>query len=155
MIVRDGKNSGEKVCFITLEDYTGNYSFRLGDRDYMKLRDKIAKDRFIILKMKYTQGSEGRVFVNVTDIMDLKDAFEKYAKSLSLVIPVNEVNKADLEFFKTQLLAEKGEHKLNVFLKNPIDNSFLEVRALQHNININFKLIEKIHQFGKFEIYLN
>ena len=27
MILRDGKNSGEKICFLTLEDYTGSYSF--------------------------------------------------------------------------------------------------------------------------------
>ena len=155
MILRDGKNSGEKICFLTLEDYTGSYSFRLGDRDYMKLREKIAKDRFVIVKMKFTQGSEGRVFINVTDILDLKDAFEKYAKSLSLVIPINEINKTDLEFFKNQLLAEKGEHKLNVYLKNPLDNSFIEARAMQQSININYQLIEKINEFGKFEIYLN
>ena len=80
---------------------------------------------------------------------------EKYAKSLSLVIPINELNKTDLEFFKTQLLAEKGEHKLNVYLRNPLDNSFIEARAMQQSININYQLIEKIHEFGKFEIYLN
>ena len=121
----------------------------------MKLREKISKYRFVIVKMKFTQGSEGRVFTNVTDIMDLKDAFEKYAKSLSLIIPVNELNKTDIEFFKTQLLAEKGEHKLNVFLQNPLDNTFVEARALHQTININNQLLEKIHEFGKFEIYLN
>ena len=42
MILRDGKILA-KICFLTLEDYTGSYSFRLGDRDYMKLREKIAK----------------------------------------------------------------------------------------------------------------
>lgn len=155
IVIRDGKNSGEKVCFITLEDYTGNYSFRLGDKDYMKLRDKIAQDRFVILKLKYSQGNEGRIYINVTDIMDLKDAFDKYAKSLSLVIPIHELNKADLEFFKTQLMAEKGEHKLNVYLKNPLDESFLEIRALQQKVNISTQLLQKLHEFGKFEIYLN
>ena len=34
--VRDGKRGGEKVAFLTLEDYAGSCSFRLGDRDYMK-----------------------------------------------------------------------------------------------------------------------
>jgi DNA polymerase-3 subunit alpha len=43
MILRDGKNSGEKICFLTLEDYTGSYSFRLGDRDYMKFVKKLPK----------------------------------------------------------------------------------------------------------------
>ena len=87
--------------------------------------------------------------------MDLKDAFEQYAKSLSLVIPVHELNPIDIEFFKSQLLQEKGEHKLNIYFKNPVDNSFLEVRALQQSIKINQKLIEKIHEFGKFDLYLN
>ena len=141
--------------FLDFRRLHGKLQFQIGDRDYMKLREKIAKDRFVIVKMKFTQGSEGRVFTNVTDIMDLKDAFEKYAKSLSLIIPVNELNKTDIEFFKTQLLAEKGEHKLNVFLKNPLDNSFIEARAMQQSININHQLLERIHEFGKFEIYLN
>ena len=68
---------------------------------------------------------------------------------------IRDRNKTDLEFFKTQLLTEKGEHKLNVFLKNPLDNSFVEARAMQQSININYQLIEKINNFGKFEIYLN
>ena len=96
-----------------------------------------------------------RYFINVADVVELQLAFEKYAKSLSLVIPINEINKTDLEFFKNQLLAEKGEHKLNVYLKNPLDNSFIEARAMQQSININYQLIEKINEFGKFEIYLN
>ena len=53
------------------------------------------------------------------------------------------------------MLAEKGEHKLNVFLQNPLDNTFVEARALHQTININNQLLEKIHEFGKFEIYLN
>ena len=50
MILRDGKNSGEKDLFLDFRRLHGSYSFRLGDRDYMKLREKIAKDRFVIVK---------------------------------------------------------------------------------------------------------
>ena len=163
-IFDDNYNSGKKVAYVTLEDYTGSYKFRLNDDDYMKFKEKLEKGRFIILKFKIvivrskdkTSGIEVlRYFINVADVVELQLAFEKYAKSLSLIIPVNELNKTDIEFFKTQLLAEKGEHKLNVYLKNPLDNSFIEARAMQQSININYQLIEKIHEFGKFEIYLN
>ena len=163
-IFDDNYNSGKKVAYVTLEDYTGSYKFRLNDDDYMKFKEKLEKGRFIILKFKIvivrskdkTSGNEVlRYFINVADVVELQLAFEKYAKSLSLVIPINEINKTDLEFFKTQLLAEKGEHKLNVFLQNPLDNTFVEARALHQTININNQLLEKIHEFGKFEIYLN
>lgn len=154
-IIRDGKNSGEKIAFITLEDYSGSYSFRLCDRDYMKLRDKLAEHRFVIVKIKFTQANDGRVFVNVTDILELKEAFEKFAKSLSLVIPVNELKASDLDFFKNQILASKGEHKLNVYLKNPADENFIELRSLYQSVQINAHLIEKIKNFNKYEIYLN
>ena len=163
-IFDDNYNSGKKVAYVTLEDYTGSYKFRLNDDDYMKFKEKLEKGRFIILKFKIvivrskdkTSGNEVlRYFINVADVVELQLAFEKYAKSLSLVIPINEINKTDLEFFKNQLLAEKGEHKLNVYLKNPLDNSFIEARAMQQSININYQLIEKINEFGKFEIYLN
>lgn len=39
-VIRDGYESGTKIAFITLEDYTGSYSFRLNDKDYMRLREK-------------------------------------------------------------------------------------------------------------------
>ena len=35
------------------------------------------------------------------------------------------MNKTDLEFFKTNY-CRKREHKLNVFLQNPLDNTFVE-----------------------------
>ena len=154
-VIRDGKNSGEKVAFITLEDYSGSYSFRLGDRDYMKLRDKLAEHRFVIIKIKFTQANDGRVFVNVTDVLELKEAFEKFAKSLSLVIPVNELKQNDLAFFKNQILSQKGEHKLNVYLKNPADDSFIELRSMYQSVHINANLIGEIKNFNKYEIYLN
>ena len=46
----------------------------------MKLREKIAKRPICHRKMKFTQGSEGRVFTNVTDILDLKRCFRKVCK---------------------------------------------------------------------------
>ena len=42
-----------------------------------------------------------------------------------------------------------------VFLQNPLDDTFVEARASHQTININNQLLEKIHEFGKFEIYLN
>ncbi|MCB4235028.1 hypothetical protein LDL59_07780 [Kaistella anthropi] len=114
-VVKDGKNSGEKIAFITLEDYSGSYSFRLGDRDYMRLRDRIDVQRFVIFKIKFAVLNDGRVFVNVSEVIDLKDAFEKFAKKMTVVIDINDLRKEDIEFFKENFLENEGEQKLNLW----------------------------------------
>ena len=153
--VRDGKNSGEKIAFITLEDYSGSYGFRLGDRDYMRLREKIDVQRFVIFKIKFTQSNDGRVFVNVSEVNDLKDAFEKLAKKLTVVVDVNHLRREDIEFFKENFVDNHGDQKLNFFIKNPEDQSSMEVVSMKANIEINGNLLKIIHDMQKFEVFLN
>lgn len=153
--IRDGYNSGEKIAFITLEDYSGSYSFRLGDRDYMRLREKIALHRFVIFKVKFALIKDGRMFVNVNDVIDLKDAFEKYAKSLSIVADITDLRKEDLVFFKDDLLSHEGEHQLSFYLKNPMNNTELELDSMRAKVKIDGDLLKTIHGHQKYEIYLN
>nr|WP_243464484.1 hypothetical protein [Riemerella anatipestifer] len=153
--IRDGKNSGEKIAFLTLEDYSGSYGFRLGDRDYMRLREKLALQRFVIIKIKMVISKDGRVFVNINEVIDLKDAFEKYAKSLSIVADITDIRRADIEFFQNDLLSHQGEHKLSFYLKNPNDETKLELPSIQRKINISAELLYKIQEYNKYQIFLN
>ena len=153
--VRDGKNSGEKVAFITLEDYSGSYSFRLGDRDYMRLRDKIDVQRFVIFKIKFSQANDGRVFVNVADVIDLKDAFEKFAKKMTVVVDINDLRKEDIDFFKKNFIENKGEQKLNFYVRNPVDNSTIELISMKAHVEINGDILNVINEMQKYEVFLN
>ena len=153
--VRDGKRGGEKVAFLTLEDYASSCSFRLGDRDYMRLKDKIAPQRFVILKIKYSVSQDGRCFVNVNDVLELRDAFDKFAKSLTVVMPVQDLKKEDIEFFRNKILTNKGEHKLSFYIKNPEDNSIIELVSMQHKIRIDDNVLKMIHKVGRYDVFLN
>jgi len=153
--VRDGKRGGEKVAFLTLEDYASSCSFRLGDRDYMRLKDKIAPQRFVILKIKYSVSQDGRCFVNVNDVLELRDAFDKFAKSLTVVMPVQDLKKEDIEFFRNEILTNKGEHKLSFYIKNPEDNSIIELVSMQHKIRIDDNVLKMIHKVGRYDVFLN
>ncbi len=153
--VRDGKMSGEKVAFVTLEDYSGSCSFRLGDRDYMKFRERIDVQRFLIFKIRYAQLSDGRVFVNVVDVYDLKEAFEKFAKSLTVVMDVNDLRKEDLDFFKEHLLQDEGKQKLSFYVKNSDDNAHIELVSMKSHIDLNSDLMEIFNEMQKYEVFLN
>ncbi len=153
--VRDGKNSGEKVAFITLEDYSGSYSFRLGDRDYMRLREKIEIQRFVIFKIKFSQAKDGRVFVNVSEVIDLKDAFEKFAKKMTVVVDLNDLRKEDIDFFRENFSEYSGDQKLNFLVKNPLDDTTLEMMSMKSQIEINGELLQIINEMQKFKVFLN
>lgn len=153
--VRDGRNSGEKVAFITLEDYTGSYSFRLGDRDYLRLRDKLDIQRFVILKIKFTISKDGRVFVNIMDVIELKEAFERFAKSLSVVMNIQDLRKEDVDFFKQILQQNNGEHKIHFYLRNLADNSHIELHSMKSSVHINHDILEAFTERNKYELFLN
>lgn len=153
--VQDGFRSGEKVAFVTLEDYSGSYSFRLGDRDYMRLKEKLEVQRFVIFKIKFAQVKDGRVFVNVNDVIELQEAFERFAKSISLVMDVMDVRPEDLDFFRTVLDRNKGNQKLKFFIKNIDDDSHIEVQSMKHSVDLNGDLIKEIQLLNKYEFYLN
>ena len=153
--VQDGFKSGEKVAFLTLEDYSGSYSFRLGDRDYMRLKEKLEVQRFVILKIKFAQVKDGRVFVNVVDVIELQEAFEKFAKSISLVMDIMDFRKEDLDFFRTILDRNRGEQKFKFFIKHPEEDSHIELQSMKYFVDLNGDLIKEIQLLNKYEFYLN
>ena len=153
--IRDAQRSGEKVAFLTLEDYTGSYSFRLGDRDYMKLKDKIAVQRFVILKIKYAVLQDGRCFINVIDVLELSETFNNFAKSMTVVVPLNELQKEDLEFFKNSILKEKGNQRLYFYIKNPADDTGVKLLSSEYKIEISDEMLRALSHANKYQVYLN
>ncbi len=153
--VRDGRNSGEKIAFVTMEDYSGSCSFRLGDRDYMKFRDRIDVQRFLIFKIKFVQAKDGRVFVNVVDVIDLRDAFDKFARSITIVMDAHDLRKDDLDFFRNHLFEDQGKQKLSFYVKNPEDGSHIEMYSLKSMVDLNGNFLEVFNQIQKFDFFLN
>ena len=63
--------------------------------------------------------------------------------------------KDDLEFFKKNFTENKGEQKLNFYVKNPEDQSNMELLSMKTHIDINGNLLEIINEMQKYEVFLN
>ncbi|MDL1913052.1 MAG: DNA polymerase III subunit alpha [Bergeyella sp.] len=153
--VREGRNSGEKLAFVTMEDYSGSYTFRLGDKDYLKLREKIDLNRFLIFRIKFSLSKDHRIFLNVSDVIELKEVFEKYASSLTIVKDIKEIRQQDIDQLKEVLKNNKGDQNLFFHFKNQEDKSFMEVKSLKSNIKIKADLIKKLSEEFRYTIFLN
>lgn len=153
--VRDGRNSGEKVAFVTLEDYTGSYSFRLGDRDYLRLRDKIDVQRFLIFKIKFSIAKDGRVFLNVNEVYELKEAFSQFARSITVVMDVQDLRQDDLEFFRQKFSKKEGAQKVCFYVNNKMDGTCMELSAAQGKVDVDGAVISSITSEKGYKLYLN
>ncbi len=155
----DNFNSGKKVAYATLEDYRGSFRFKLNDSDYLKLRDRIDTGRFLVFRIKFLpfQTKEGTtgISIKVNDIIELSEAFEKFAKNITVVMNVHDLRKEDLEFFKDHLLQADGKQKLSFYVKNPEDNSHIELVSMKSHIDLSGDLMEIFNEMQKYEVFLN
>ncbi|MGZ5262748.1 MAG: hypothetical protein ACXWCF_03045, partial [Kaistella sp.] len=88
-------------------------------------------------------------------VIDLKEAFEKFAKKMTVVVNIQDLRREDIEFFRNNLIGNTGEQKLNFFVKNPEDQSTIELMSMKAHVEINGELLEIIHEMQKYEVFLN
>jgi len=93
--------------------------------------------------------------VNVNEVIELQEAFEKYAKSISLVMDVMDFRPEDLNFFRTVLERNQGSQKIKFFIKNNDDDSQIELQSMKQSVDLNGDLIKEIQLLNKYEFYLN
>lgn len=153
--IRDSRISGEKMAFLTLEDYSGSYSFRIGDRDYLKLKDRLDLHRFVILRIKFSISRDSRVFVNISDVYDLREAFEQFAKGLSLILDADTLSSRDVSLIKKAVEENPGEKKLRFYLRNLQDGSHMETASQSQKIEVSSTLLSQLKGEGSYELYLN
>lgn len=154
-IVKDGNNSGEKFAFATLEDYSGSFSFRLGDKDYMRLRDKLDLHRFIILRFRFTISRDGRVFINVTDAFDLLDAFDLFAKKISFLVSPEKLTRGDVEFLRELIAQYEGEKPISFYIENTSQGNNLETKSTIGKLEIQKDLVKKLKDYQHIPFFLN
>ena len=114
--------------------------------------------RFVILKIKFAQVKDGRVFVNVNEVIELQEAFERFAKSISLVMDVMDFRPEDLNFFRNVLERNQGNQKLKFYIRDYDDDftmQHIEVQSMKYSVNLNSDLIQNIQLMNKYEFYLN
>ena len=88
-------------------------------------------------------------------MIELQEAFERYAKSISLVMDVMDFRPEDLNFFRRVLEKNQGSQKIKFYIKNIEDDSQIELQSMKQSVNLNGELIKEIQLLNKYEFYLN
>jgi DNA polymerase III subunit alpha len=154
--VKDGRDAGTKMAILALEDYKGSKQFMLFDKDYMRLKDKLSEQRFVMLKIRFSPNKDrNRMYLNIAEVFELKDALDLFAKKLSLLIRVDDFKAAQLQDLLQQLKAAgTGKQSLHFIFKN-LQHESTQAEAKNLKINLDAQWLHALKSSGQYEFVVN
>lgn len=152
----DGKKEGEKNAIISIEDYSGTYQIRLFDKDYMKFKNKIDDMRFLVFKIVFSPSfANDNVYINLMDVQELSEVFEKWAKILVLKLDYQSADKQLIQQVKTLLDLNLGSKKLSFQIDIPEKLERIDMNSANYKIEIQSNLIKELAKIPSINVFLN
>lgn len=148
---------GKPFGTFTIEDYTGSFRLSVFGEDYMKMKDFMAKDAFVYLKVRigtrYNQPDQ--LEARPVSLSYLSDISDKMARSLTLKMPVSAISSEMIERVAQTLNNSPGNCVVKVLISDPLENLTVELPSRRVRIRVNRRLIEELETLGVSEYKLN
>ena len=151
---RVSKN-GKPWGMFTFEDYSEAYEFRLFNEDYLKFRHFLIPNTFLYLKTVMRRAwQNGDVRVQILAVQQLQDVLGKMAKKITLQLPIEKINKQEVEAIDQVFKKHKGSQLLNFLIFDRKEKLKLNMPSRSSKINITKELLDELTE-NEYSFKLN
>lgn len=136
---REGTSkNGKPFSTLTLTDYNDNYEFFFFGQDYVNFHKYCKTGLFIMVKgtVKQRFNSETYEF-KINHIELLSEARKSYVKSVTINIPLNELNESVIEEIENLAKNNKGQALLKFNVYDPENNMFIKLFSRSTRIDLS------------------
>ena len=136
--------------FFTLEDYNGEYEFRLFDQDYITYKALLDKGWYLYIQctVEASRFRPGEFQIRIKKIDLLADVWENYTKGLIVDVPIERLNAQTFEELEALKKEFPGSQPLKLRLRaDGLPES--EVLARRLCIKLESKSVKKIRSIFK------
>ncbi len=143
----------------TIEDYSGSYELIFFGRDYVEFKKHCTVGYLLFVKGKVQERTWGKdnerpLEFKVNSIQMLNELREKMLNSISIKIPIAELN----EQLINELLSKAEESEGNTLLKflifDPEKKLYIQMFSRSHRVEITNELIDYFENYPLFEYKL-
>lgn len=114
---------GTNYARFSMQDYSGSYEFTLFNEQFESYKHLLVKGNVIYLEGLYgKQYNSERMFFRVKDIKLLDTIGKLFTKSITLKIPLEQVNHVVVEGLSKLVVENKGEHRLKIIVADDEDS---------------------------------
>lgn len=153
---RTSAKTGKDFAIVTIEDYKGSKDFMLFGEEYLRMKHFLVLEKFLHFKVSITPRRKGDgVYTNIQSIQLLQDVMEVYAKSISLIIEINDLtDNMTLEI--TELIKNsEGNGQLKLIVHDEHSGTYMNLPSRKKKISIDKHFINQLHTIGNIRYKLN
>ncbi len=134
----------------TIQDFTGSLEFPLFSDDYQKYKSFLEPGNCVLISGTYEArwGREDEFQLRINDVTMLENAGSKLASSITLKIPVEQINPEMLENLMQLINEHKGPHDLNVALLDFTNRNSLQFVSKSLKVNVNNDFVQALENLG-------
>ncbi|EGD33982.1 DNA polymerase III subunit alpha [Capnocytophaga sp. oral taxon 338] len=143
--------TGKGWGIFTIEDYSGVAEFRIFGEEYLKFRHFLSENQFVFIKAYIStgyinkEGQQSAPKINFTYIDFLENALSNIHK-LQIATDVQQVNKENLDFFKSFLKEFKGNTPISFLIigRNGEKEIELPLNSYYSKVTISKELFDRL-----------
>ncbi|APD06094.1 DNA-directed DNA polymerase [Flavobacteriaceae bacterium UJ101] len=153
---RTSARTGKDFAILTIEDYKGSKDFMLFGEEYLRMRHFLVLEKFLHFKVTVTPKRNGDGFyTNIKSIQLLQDVMENYAKSISLIIEINDLTDT-MALELTELIKNsEGEGQIKLIVHDERSGTYMNLPSRKEKVAIDKHFINQLHTISGVQYKLN
>ncbi|MDA3866707.1 MAG: DNA polymerase III subunit alpha [Salinivirgaceae bacterium] len=143
---------------LTIEDFSGLYSFAFFGKEYMNFKPYMEKDWYLLIKGKvqYREwGNTDELEFKVKEISNLVDAREEKIKSMRIKIPINALTQELVTEMYDLMNQKNGKVALNFIVHDPEKDMLVPLFSRKINVEVSNDLVNYLERFPDLEYTFN
>jgi DNA polymerase-3 subunit alpha len=134
---------GERMAFVTIEDFTGRAELVVFSSIYAKRREEIHRDAAVIVEGKVSTREEEEPKVLVSDVVPLADAHQRFVERVIITITSAGLEEPPLEDLRELLLSHPGRCPVDLVVR-PADGEAVTISASGLKVQTSRELLDDL-----------
>jgi len=133
-----------------IEDYHGSLEFIVRKEAYRDYRNRLDAGEVVMIEATYKQSwsDPTRYFFTVEKVRQLAAVSEELTKSITLRVPIRDINDAMMNKLEALCVEHKGQHRLKLEMLDMKDRDKLMFKMPDHKINVDGDFIKEVQALG-------
>lgn len=134
---------------ITLQDYYGTLEINLWRETYKKFKDLCEVGEAVFIEGMYKKSYRGDQYVfDITDMKMLGSVAEEKTRSITIRMPLRQLNENVILSLHELCSRSKGKHSLRMVIIDEDQDLSLRTVAAGQKVNVDHAFVEKVHDMG-------
>ena len=150
--------TGNPYGRLKVEDYSGSHEIMLFGNDFIEYRKYGYNGMYLLISGKFQprRFKENEFDFRIGKIELLTEVKDRLLESLTLIIPLTDINKTLVNTFDSMIISDKNSRaKLFFEIVNPLTNQTIKLYSRSKNITFNKELISNIEKFENVTYKIN